>query len=109
MLSRECNIFAVCTDPDGGSLVQHVTGADVRQFGDRLMGALFDGDIGLYDFTLGFAAAVDALGGGRIDFSDPVGTVRAAWADVNDIGPRPPYVTDVMRAYCEGVVSREAV
>ena len=92
-----------------GYTVRHYRGCDVRAFCNDAVRAVFDGDMAFHEFALGFAAAIDALAGGRANLSDAVGTVRRAWLDVNDVSRRVPSVTDVMQAYCEGVAARRAV
>lgn len=51
-----------------------------------------------YDFTLGFAACLDAISRGTLDLdADPIGVVMAAHADVHNVTLEPNAVTDVMR------------
>ena len=49
-------------------------------------------------FQIGFAAAIDMIARGTLDFTmDPNAVVELAWRDVNNITNEPNTVTDIMR------------
>ena len=68
------------------------------EFCDTIINGCMSAEIvGHCEFSLGFAACFDAMARGTIDLEDPIGTVRQAWADVNNITTAPNKVTDIMR------------
>lgn len=71
----------------------------VRQFCQRVVDAALDDEAhGRSDFALGFAAAVDAVARGTIDFrDDAVEVVLQALADVENVTNEHNRITDVMR------------
>lgn len=49
-------------------------------------------------FQLGFAAAVDMISRGTLDFTDhALNVIDQAWSDVNNITKEPNFFTDIMR------------
>lgn len=71
----------------------------VMRFCRALVNGCMDAKVdGHYDFVLGFAACLDAIARGTVDFSeDPLETVARAWRDVENVTTRPNQVTDIMR------------
>ena len=78
---------------------KHVQREAADRFCSKVVDGLFDGRIlGHYEFNIGFAAAVDAISRGTIDFdADPIDTIAQAWSDVNNITIAPNKITAVMR------------
>lgn len=78
---------------------KHVPRDEAGKFCNRIIDGLFDGRIlDHYEFNIGFAAAVDAISRGTIDFeADPIDIVAQAWSDVNNITTAPDKITSVMR------------
>ena len=71
-----------------------------RGFCDAVVKGCLDGEFRDREFfALGFAACLDAVSRGTIDFdSEPSEVVARAWADVNNVTVEPNGVTDIMRA-----------
>lgn len=104
-IGQENAIAVIVPDPSGtGSTVHHVFADTIGEFTDKVVRALMDGEIrGDFFFVLGFVAAINALSHDRIDFSDPLGTVEAARADIDDVSAARAKITDALAAYCERI------
>lgn len=70
-----------------------------REFCRSLVDRCLKGNIhGQYDFVLGFAACLDAVLRGTIDFEEhPVNVVMQARADIDNITTAPNKVTNIMK------------
>ena len=76
----------------------YVQPSKAKGFCDSIVNSCLAAEIvGHCEFSLGFAACLDAIARGTIDLEDPIGTVKQAWADVNNIASSPNRVTDIMR------------
>ena len=68
----------------GGGSVQVVSDRQVRNFVIEVYRDIILGEVGYFDFSLGFCAALEALAAGRVDFGFPADSVGLAWDRVND-------------------------
>ena len=50
-----------------------------------------------YMFLLGFAACLDAVSRGTIDYAEPIAVAMQAYEDVDSIGPEPGRVSNMMK------------
>lgn len=75
-----------------------VSPEDVRSFCGEVVDAAVGGiSYEKYSFVLGFAACLDAVSRGTIGFADPMACALRAYRDVNNVGPAPNRVTNMMR------------
>lgn len=103
MLAASSTIISKVTLCEGSAFEQEVHADVIDAFTDGIIGNVFDAGMKCdWRFALGFAAAIDGLASGTIDFHDPVGTVSKAYRDVNDVTGKPAAVTNVMNKYCFG-------
>lgn len=68
-------------------------------FCDGLVDGCLDADVcGFYDFTLGFAACLDAIARGTLDLdADPIETIIQAREDLKNFSTTRNKITDIMR------------
>ena len=68
-------------------------------FCDGLVDGCLDADVcDFYDFTLGFAACLDAIARGTLDLdADPIEVIKKAHGDVHNIFTTSNSITDIMR------------
>ena len=98
----ECSIAVIHEDAGAGRTVRYVYGQTVRDFTDTVIGALMDGRIdGDYYFTLGFAAALNAVAHDSIDFAQPLLTIAQAQAELEDVSRARRRVCDALVGFCE--------
>ena len=71
----------------------------IKRFCDGIVAGCMDGAIERHHgFALGFAACLDAISRGTIDMgSDPIETMKQAYADVHNTTTSHNKVTDIMR------------
>lgn len=98
MLAIETRITVAAVADSGEERTAQIAGCDIDGFCDAVLERIFDDftTVASGCFAQGFCAAIDAMGSCTIDFADPAGTVRQAWADVTDITGARPKVTAIM-------------
>jgi len=75
----------------------------LSRFCDELVDGCLDAEvIDMYDFALGFAAGIDAVSRGTVDFDGSATEVaRQAYRDIHNITTRPNKVTNIMQEVWE--------
>ncbi|WP_180953110.1 hypothetical protein [Eggerthella timonensis] len=87
--------------PKSGIMVYR---SQVDSFGEQIVESCMRGGMRRFDFSLGIAAAVDAIANGRLDILRPIETVAMLQHDVYSVNAcKRPQATDVMDRYCRSL------